>query len=87
VRKYIALSTFGFYKGGSLEVKLRNFHSDPYDELDVVSYVMYSHMLIITNIILTEILFTTTLNLTLLSIVTSVLLMALKVIFFTFSCT
>lgn len=31
-RKYIALSTFGFYKGGILEVKLENFHASPFTE-------------------------------------------------------
>ncbi|PNF43747.1 Protein GPR107 [Cryptotermes secundus] len=38
VRKYIALSTFGFYKGGLLEVKLRNFRPTPYHELDVFGF-------------------------------------------------
>lgn len=31
-RKYIALSAFGFYKGGWLAVKLRNFYSIPFNE-------------------------------------------------------
>jgi hypothetical protein len=48
-RKYIALSTFGFYKGGLLEVKLRNFRCTPYDERDVVSRVMYSRMQIMNQ--------------------------------------
>nr|CAD7569138.1 unnamed protein product [Timema californicum] len=34
-RKYIALSTFGFNKGGQLEVNLINFHSEPFSESDV----------------------------------------------------
>lgn len=36
-RKYIALSTFGFYKGGILDVKLINFYASPFSENDVVS--------------------------------------------------
>ncbi|XP_044731756.1 protein GPR107 [Chrysoperla carnea] len=32
VRRYIALSTFGFYKGGYLDVKLKNFRVKPEDE-------------------------------------------------------
>ncbi|CAG9761566.1 unnamed protein product [Ceutorhynchus assimilis] len=31
-RRYIALSTFGFYEGGTLEVKLSNFHATPENE-------------------------------------------------------
>ncbi|KAF4532212.1 hypothetical protein B566_EDAN002275 [Ephemera danica] len=31
-RRYIALSTFGFYKGGVLEVKLENFHVDDFND-------------------------------------------------------
>lgn len=37
VRRYIALSTFGFYKGGTLDVNLTNFKADPFDENAVVS--------------------------------------------------
>ncbi|XP_045462836.1 protein GPR107 [Harmonia axyridis] len=32
VRKYIALSTFGFYQGGILDVQLRNFRANPENE-------------------------------------------------------
>lgn len=39
VRRYIALSTFGFYKGGTLDVNLTNFKADPFDENAVVSNV------------------------------------------------
>lgn len=37
-RRYIALSTFGFYKGGMLDVNLMNFKAKPLDENAVVSY-------------------------------------------------
>lgn len=37
-RKYIALSAFGFYKGGRLAVKLRNFHAIPYNEKDMFGF-------------------------------------------------
>nr|CAD7423953.1 unnamed protein product [Timema monikensis] len=37
-RKYIALSTFGFNKGGQLEVNLINFHSEPFSESDVFGF-------------------------------------------------
>lgn len=37
-RKYIALSTFGFYKEGILDVKLSNFKGNPpLKETDIVS--------------------------------------------------
>ncbi|KAI4470884.1 lung seven transmembrane receptor [Holotrichia oblita] len=36
VRKYIALSTFGFYKRGFLDVKLINFTAKPMNKSDVV---------------------------------------------------
>ncbi|PBC34708.1 hypothetical protein APICC_01834 [Apis cerana cerana] len=32
VRRYISLSTFGFYKGGTLDVNLTNFKAEPFDE-------------------------------------------------------
>ncbi|KAK4872430.1 hypothetical protein RN001_014459 [Aquatica leii] len=32
MRKYIALSTFGFYQGGRLNVQLQNFKADPQDQ-------------------------------------------------------
>ncbi|XP_060833088.1 protein GPR107 isoform X1 [Bombus pascuorum] len=32
IRRFIALSTFGFYKGGTLDVNLTNFKADPFDE-------------------------------------------------------
>lgn len=38
-RRYIALSTFGFYKGGILDVNLTNFKADPFKENAVVSYI------------------------------------------------
>lgn len=37
VRRYISLSTFGFYKGGTLDVNLTNFKAEPFDENAVVS--------------------------------------------------
>ena len=37
-RRYIALSTFGFYKGGYLKVKLVNFHPQPYNENHVFGF-------------------------------------------------
>ncbi|KAK9500952.1 hypothetical protein O3M35_002109 [Rhynocoris fuscipes] len=37
-RKYIALSTFGFYKGGILDVKLYNFHADNWKDDDVFGF-------------------------------------------------
>lgn len=36
-RRYIALSTFGFYIGGVLEVKLTNFRATPQNDSAVVS--------------------------------------------------
>lgn len=36
VRRYIALSTFGFYKGGILDVKLHNFQVDPDRQHEIV---------------------------------------------------
>ncbi|CAK9802559.1 Protein GPR107 [Anthophora plagiata] len=38
VRRYIALSTFGFYKGGILDVNLTNFKAEPYDENAVFGF-------------------------------------------------
>lgn len=38
VRRYIALSTFGFYKGGYLNVKLINFHPQPFNDKDVFGF-------------------------------------------------
>ncbi|KAK1118582.1 hypothetical protein K0M31_014888 [Melipona bicolor] len=38
VRRYIALSTFGFYKGGTLDVNLTNFKADPFDENAVFGF-------------------------------------------------
>lgn len=38
VRRYIALSTFGFYQGGILDVKLSNFQIDPGQENDVYGF-------------------------------------------------
>lgn len=37
-RKYIALSTFGFYKGGILDVKLHNFHADGWLDDEVFGF-------------------------------------------------
>uniref|UniRef100_T1HAW4 Uncharacterized protein n=1 Tax=Rhodnius prolixus TaxID=13249 RepID=T1HAW4_RHOPR len=37
-RKYIALSTFGFYKGGILDVKLYNFHASDWKDDDVFGF-------------------------------------------------
>lgn len=37
VRRYFALTTFGFYKGGILSVNLTNFKVKPFNENDVVS--------------------------------------------------
>lgn len=37
VRRYISLSTFGFYKGGILDVNLTNFKAEPFHENTVVS--------------------------------------------------
>ncbi|XP_046981150.1 protein GPR107 isoform X1 [Schistocerca americana] len=37
-RKYIALSTFGFYKRGILDVKLTDFHAHPFDENAVFGF-------------------------------------------------
>lgn len=36
MRRYIALTTFGFYKGGILNVKLINFKANPMDENAIV---------------------------------------------------
>ncbi|KAG8221817.1 hypothetical protein J437_LFUL002819 [Ladona fulva] len=38
VRKYIALSTFGFYEGGLLNVKLINFHAYPFKDSAVYGF-------------------------------------------------
>ncbi|KOC61502.1 Protein GPR107 [Habropoda laboriosa] len=38
VRRHIALSTFGFYKGGILDVNLINFKAEPYDENAVFGF-------------------------------------------------
>lgn len=38
-RKYIALSTFGFYKGGTLDVQLENFKVSGAGEDAVVSTI------------------------------------------------
>lgn len=38
VRRYIALSTFGFFKGGTLDVNLTNFKAEPYDENAVFGF-------------------------------------------------
>ncbi|XP_050483748.1 protein GPR107 isoform X1 [Bombus huntii] len=40
VRRYIALSTFGFYKGGTLDVNLTNFKVDPFDENAVFGFTL-----------------------------------------------
>ncbi|XP_031840440.1 protein GPR107 isoform X1 [Nomia melanderi] len=37
-RRYIALSTFGFYKGGMLDVNLTNFKAEPLDENAVFGF-------------------------------------------------
>ncbi|XP_076681740.1 protein GPR107 isoform X1 [Andrena cerasifolii] len=37
-RRYIALSTFGFYKGGILDVNLTNFKADPFKENAVFGF-------------------------------------------------
>uniref|UniRef100_A0A1B6CWU3 GOST seven transmembrane domain-containing protein n=1 Tax=Clastoptera arizonana TaxID=38151 RepID=A0A1B6CWU3_9HEMI len=37
-RKYIALSTFGFYKGGMLQVKFMKFHASPLNKKDVFGF-------------------------------------------------
>ncbi|KAJ9591309.1 hypothetical protein L9F63_002159, partial [Diploptera punctata] len=37
-RKYIAISTFGFYEGGMLDVKLHNFKATPFNEKDVFGF-------------------------------------------------
>ena len=37
-RRFISLSTFGFYKNGILSVKLINFKSKPFDKNHVVSF-------------------------------------------------
>ncbi|XP_015608013.1 protein GPR107 isoform X2 [Cephus cinctus] len=39
-RQYIALSTFGFYKGGILNVSLMNFHTEPFDENAVFGFTL-----------------------------------------------
>ncbi|XP_066991840.1 protein GPR107 [Anabrus simplex] len=39
-RRYIALSTFGFYRDGILDVKLINFHADPLGEMDVFGFTL-----------------------------------------------
>ncbi|OAD59597.1 hypothetical protein WN48_08705 [Eufriesea mexicana] len=38
VRRYIALSTFGFYKKGTLDVNLINFKAEPFDENSVFGF-------------------------------------------------
>ncbi|XP_066582184.1 protein GPR107 isoform X2 [Prorops nasuta] len=38
VRRYISLSTFGFYEGGILNVTLTNFKADPFDENAVFGF-------------------------------------------------
>ncbi|XP_068979476.1 protein GPR107 isoform X2 [Bombus flavifrons] len=40
VRRHIALSTFGFYKGGTLDVNLTNFKADPFDENAVFGFTL-----------------------------------------------
>lgn len=37
-RKFIALSTFGFYKGGILEVQLENFRVNPENKTDIFGF-------------------------------------------------
>lgn len=46
-RRYIALSTFGFYKGGYLYVNLVNFHPQPSNEKDIVSVEGLSMMILL----------------------------------------
>lgn len=42
-RRYIALSSFGFYQGGILDVKLSNFQIDPGQQESIVSqYFLFS---------------------------------------------
>jgi hypothetical protein len=50
-RKYIALSTFGFYKDGLLKVNLTNFHSYPFSKSDVVSHIVYLYIQIRNSVI------------------------------------
>lgn len=38
IRRYIALSTFGFYKGGILNVNLTNFKAEPFNENAVFGF-------------------------------------------------
>ncbi|CAL7933485.1 unnamed protein product [Xylocopa violacea] len=40
VRRYIAFSTFGFYKGGTLDVSLTNFKAEPFDENAVFGFTL-----------------------------------------------
>ncbi|CAH0763114.1 unnamed protein product [Bemisia tabaci] len=37
-RSYISVSTFGFFKGGGLDVKLRQFHPEPLNSNDVYGF-------------------------------------------------
>ncbi|XP_050590843.1 protein GPR107 isoform X2 [Bombus affinis] len=40
VRRHIALTTFGFYKGGILDINLTNFKADPFDENAVFGFTL-----------------------------------------------
>lgn len=39
-RKYISVSTFGFYKGGLLNVKLKHFRANPFHEDDLFGFTL-----------------------------------------------
>lgn len=44
-RRYIPLSTFGFYQGGYLDVQLINFHATPEDPKALVCINSHSKIL------------------------------------------
>lgn len=48
-RRYIALSTFGFYQGGILDVKLSNFQIDP-GQVQVESIVSLRQNFFLENV-------------------------------------
>lgn len=45
-RKYIALSTFGFYKGGTLDVQLKNLKVNGANDSAIVSLLLGTALLV-----------------------------------------
>lgn len=48
-RRYIALSTFGFYQGGILDVRLQKFHMSEQINKEVYNYNVFYFLYFIYN--------------------------------------